>query len=220
MKYAHVNGASHLGKQYPELKNAYRNTQYNGQNINIPSRPRNPVELTRQCGVHHPVKMSGSRPVSSFRLLPLVTDPLSQVQRQSESQSDNVITSENQPLTSDSATAVHTAGGVQPTGSSANPSCTAGTAALAGDNNNPPIATTAGSDITLTLVPSSGSAAPAPQSAEADASMNDNPSSHHVGGPLVHDENLYHGRPNCNNYERVQSDDSNSQRIQRPSGEP
>ena len=55
-------------------------------------------------------------------------------------------------------------------------------AALAGDNNNPPIATTARSDITLTLVPSSGSAAPL-QSAEADASMNGNPSSHPVGAP-------------------------------------
>ena len=220
LKYAHVNDASHLDKQYPELKNAYRNTQYNGQNIYIPSRPRNPVELTRQRGVHHPVRMSGSRPVSSFRLPPLVTDPLIQVRRQSESQSDNVITSENQPPTSDSATAVQPAGGVQPTASSANPSCTAGTAALTGDNNNPPIATTAGSDITLTLVPSSGSAAPAPQSAEADASLNDNPSSHPVGGPLVHDEHLYYGRPNGNNYERARSDDSNSQRIQRPPGEP
>ena len=87
-------------------------------------------------------------------------------------------------------------------------------AALAGDNNNPPIATTARSDITLTLVPSSGSAAPL-QSAEADASMNGNPSSHPVGAPLVHDEHLYYGRPNGNNYERSQSDDSNSQRIQR-----
>ena len=126
-----------MDKQYPELKNAYRNTQYNGQNINTPSRPRNPVKLTRQRGVHHPVRMSGSRPVSSFRLPPLVTDPLMQVRRQSESQSHNVITSENHPPTSDSATVVHTAGGVQPTASSANPSCTAGTAALAGDNNNP-----------------------------------------------------------------------------------
>ena len=77
-----------------------------------------------------------------------------------------------------------------PIASSANPSCTAGTAALAGDNNNPPIATTAGSDITLALLPSSGSAAPL-QSAEADASMNGNPGSHPVGGPLVHDEHLY-----------------------------
>ena len=60
VKYAHVNSASHLDKQYPELKNAYRNTHYNGQNNNIPSRPRNPVELTRWRGVHHPVRMSGS----------------------------------------------------------------------------------------------------------------------------------------------------------------
>ena len=59
VKYAHV--AFHLDKQYPELKNAYRNTPYNGQNINIPSRPRNPAELTRQRGVHHTVRMSSSR---------------------------------------------------------------------------------------------------------------------------------------------------------------
>ena len=68
-------------------------------------------------------------------------------------------------------------------------------------------------------MPSSGSAAPL-QSAEADASMNGNPGSHPVGGPLVHDEHLYYGRPNGNNYERAQSDDNNSQRIQRPPGEP
>ena len=130
-----------------------------------------------------------------------------------------MINNENQPPTSDSATAVNTAGGVQPTASSANPSCTAGTAASASDTSNPPIATSAGSDITLTLVSSSGSAAPL-QSTGADASMNSNPGIHPVGGPLVHNEHLYHGRPNDNNYEHAESDDSNSQRIQRPPGEP
>ena len=66
---------------------------------------------------------------------------------------------------------------------------------------------------------SSGSAAPF-QSAGADTSMNSNPGHHPVGGPLVHDEHLYYGRPNGNNYKRAQSDDSNSQRTQRPAGEP